>query len=847
MFPPGHHSDISGNIPAPVSTFIGRVNETAEVRNLLSERRLVTLTGPGGSGKTTLALHVATALQSQYPHGVWLVEFAPLKEPALVGQAVASALALPEHGQQTIDESLGLLLRRKTALLVFDNCEHLTGSIAHLTTSLLAGCPNIRILATSREPLGVPGEVVWTVPVLSLPMSQPWRSPDGARENLEALRRSEAVQLFVDRAKAASHSFTLSAENAQWVGLICRRLDGMPLAIELAAARLPALSTRQIAERLDDRFALLTSRLNVAPPRQRTLEATMAWSHDLLSADEQTLFRRLSVFSGGWTLAAAEAVGGGDGLARERVTDLLANLVDKSLVQVRRLHDEARFSFLETTREYAQAKLVAAGEDHVARKRHLDYFVGWAEGIAPHIVGPKQLEVVREFDTERANLRAAFDWSTGAGLDAASALRLTVALGRYFRVRSLPSEGRHQLSTALAMPGNQARTVLRAKGLIEYAFAAYLQSDFVAMGPLVEEALAIAQELGPEGRFLMAAALDALGEMKTEGPEFAEASAHLEEALAIFRELNDERGIAEMLMQISWSFMRAGQYERAEEQMDESVQRFRAYGEPRLLAMSLAGAGELAMRQGKLAKAQTLLEESLDQYGVNQDRWGVGATLGSLGWLALQQERVQDARAFLRRSIEVRLEIGERGGTAWCLERAAEAHMYEAATWPKAHRSPSYARAVTTWGAAAALRAPLNSSIDPADLPRYEQYLAELREELGDAAFEAAWREGESLPLDDAIEIALTPAVGPEGIAPSHTAASAAQRSTGLSPRELETAVLVAQGMTNREIADAMVVREKTIETYITRILNKLGFNSRVQIATWAVQAKLTDPSSDES
>ena len=364
-----------------MNAFIGRQNELAAVRQLLDAHRLLTLTGPGGCGKTRLALQAAGELTAAYRDGVWLIEFAALQEPALAPQTVAARLGLAERPGEDLLTTLQQHLQARHMLLLLDNCEHIVAACAQLSAALLAACPQVRLFATSREPLGVLGEVVWRVPPLSLPTPQPWRSPDSEAEALYACQQSEAIQLFVDRAAAAAPGFSLHAQNAGWVADICRRLDGQPLAIELAAARVRAFSVRQIAERLDDRFRLLVSGPRTAPPRQQTLQAALDWSYELLSDDEKTTLQRLAVFAGGWELEAAEAVCASPFDAGQTL-NALANLVDKSLVVVEKTPDGPRYHCLETVRQYAGHKLVASGIAAQARDQHLAYYVAWAESSA---------------------------------------------------------------------------------------------------------------------------------------------------------------------------------------------------------------------------------------------------------------------------------------------------------------------------------------------------------------------------------------------------------------------------------------------------------------------------------
>jgi predicted ATPase/DNA-binding CsgD family transcriptional regulator/uncharacterized protein HemY len=844
-----HDLDFPGNLPLPLSSFIGRKREITAVRRLLSEHRLLTLTGVGGSGKTRLALHVAGDLQPKYKHGVWLVEFGSLAEAKLVPQLVATILGVREQAGQLVTDSLISFLHSRNVLLVLDNCEHLAEACARLTTTLLETCPHVHILATSREPLRIPGEVVWIVPPLSLPERQPWQSPAGERESLSAYMKAEAFQLFVDRAVTASPTFSLNAENGPWVANICRRLDGLPLAIELAAAHLRFLSVRQIAEHLDDRFQLLSSSLRATPERHQTLKGALDWSYALLTDTEKKILNQLSVFANGWTLGAAKAVcNPGKGKQFEVMTSL-SNLVDKSLVVVKSSNGSKRYHLLETIRQYAQQKMLEGGDDndHANKNRHLAYFVQWAEAAALHLAGPEQLAWLEKFDIEHDNLRAAHEWSINSQENAQKGLRLAAACGHFWRLRGHLSEGRVRLASALEAAGAQEQTAARASALLWAANLAYLQSDYEASRLLAEEGLAINSELGPEGAAGVAKAHDLLGELATEVGDYESARVFLEDALNSYRKIGDRRGSADMLMQRGWAAMREGDFGRASALLNESLTLFRELGESAMLGIVLAGLGELAVRQGWYDQADELLEDSLALRRELGDQWGIAGSLGTLGWAALLQRDFTRTRDLLRQSLEIRLEISDKGGIAWCLEKLGEAAALEARKLPAAYRRQMRQRAVRILGAAAAVRKPLNSVIDPADKPHYDRMLLTLRRSLGVTAFDTAWEKGRQMALQEIIDSASAPALTASGVADLSNAQADKMKYGGLTPRERETAVLIAHGKSNREIAAEMTVRVKTIETYVTRILNKLGFDTRVQIATWALQIGLTESDTDNS
>jgi predicted ATPase len=429
------------NLPSELSSFVGREKELSEVKRLLADTRLLTLTGSGGCGKTRLALAAATDLLEEFEEGVWMVELAPLADPALVPQAVASTLGVREQPGRSPTETLSDYLSSKQVLLVLDNCEHLIEACAVLAEALLHSCPELRILATSREALGITGEVAWLVPSLSLPDLR--HLPE-----IESLPRYESARLFVERTTAVKPTFALTERNATAVAQVCYRLDGIPLAIELAAARAKVLSVEQISERLDDCFRLLAAGSRTAMPRHRTLHATMDWSHDLLPDEEQTLFRRLSVFAGGFTLEAAESVCAGKDLQRDEVLELLSHLVDKSLVVAWERDGEVRYRLLEMVRQYGREKLDESGEEAEVRRRHAAFFLGLAERVEPELQGPGQVERLDELERENGNLRVVMSWALSKG-EAGIAGRLGWVLWRYWFLHGHQGEGRRWMEVLL--------------------------------------------------------------------------------------------------------------------------------------------------------------------------------------------------------------------------------------------------------------------------------------------------------------------------------------------------------------------------------------------------------------
>ena len=816
------------NLPTPLSTFIGRERELAEVNKLLSSHRLVTLTGTGGSGKTRLSLKVAEGLLGEFRDGIWFVELASIFDHAYVPQTIASALNLQEKPGQPLMDAITKELSTRQLLLVLDNCEHLISACAQFAQLSLQKCAGLKILATSREVLGITGEASWIVPPLSLPSQQPWTNPSSGREAIHYYEEFESVQLFVDRAKAVDQEFRLTAENGPWVAEICRRLDGMPLAIELAAARVRDLSIQQIAQRLDERFRLLTTGSRTAPPRQQTLLSTLEWSYALLLPKEQQVLQRLSVFAGGATLQAAETVCAGDGIELAEVIDVLFRLVSKSLV----ISDKPepgvarflpRYRLLETIRQYALDRLADSGKKDEIKNRHLEYFIRWAQMAESHLIGAEYIPWLESYETEHDNLRAALEWCLVDSGRAEVGLQLVLACARFWRIRGYMSEGRAHISAALSQAEKQKKTRLYARALFWEASLAYLQSDYPATRLRGEESLALWRELQPVDKSGLADTLDVLGELATEEGDYANAPLLLEEALELFRELEDPRGIGDMLMQLGWSYMRMGEYDKVAPRMEEALALFREIGQRSLVGFILAGLGELAIRQGQYERATRFLEESLAIREQHGHKWGIGTSLGSLGWIALRRGDFQRTKEMLAESLAIRMEINDKGGIAWCLEKLAEAN----------YEQSRFQEAAKLFGHAEAVRAPIGSVIDLADQPDYTRMVAALRAALGETTFTALWSEGASMPLEAIVDLALS------DTEPSAAAQTERERLGGLTAREREVAALIAQGKSNREIAESMTVGVKTVETYVTRILNKLGFYSRVQIATWAVEKGL--------
>jgi predicted ATPase/class 3 adenylate cyclase len=758
-FPPLKSLNVlPNNLPVQLTSFIGREKEIEEVKRSLSATRLLTLTGAGGCGKTRLALQVASDLLEEYRDGVWLVELAALSDPALVPQAVASVLSLREEpgylpageGSPAAIPILSRLsdhLRPKRMLIVLDNCEHLVEACASLAEGLLRACPNLRILATSREALGISGERAWSVPSLSL--LDPKMFPSLAKDIMAStLTQYESVRLFIDRAVSALPTFTVTNRNAPAVAQICHRLDGIPLAIELAAARVKVLSAEQIALRLDDRFRLLTGGSRTALPRQQTLRATIDWSYNLLPEPERVLLRRLSAFVGGWTLPAAEAVcgdtmppragAGGEG----DVLDLLTQLVNKSLVAVEEHGAEARYRLLETVRQYSLERLIESGEAEGLRGRHRDWYLSLAERAEPELVGRDRGAWLDRLEAEHDNLRAALEWSLGSE-GAEEGLRLAGALWRFWFVRGFLSEGRKWLEGAIVRRSGELASV-RVKALNGAGALAMGQGDQGRAKVLFEESLSLSRELGDsEGTSY---SLRLLGLVAQNEGGYGRATTLFEESLTLRRELQDKWGIAHLLRLLGGVAEYQGDYGRAKALLEDSLAIFRELGDKEGTSHSLRLLGLVAQNDGDYGRAKVLFEESLSLLREIEDKWGIAHSLRLLGSVAQSEGDYPRAAELYKESLILGSELGDKEGIARCLEGLG---AVAGAEGPLEH-------AVRLYGAAEALREAIDAPLQPSHRSEHDRDVAALRAGLGEEEFTEAWAQGRAMQLKQAIDYALT-------------------------------------------------------------------------------------------
>jgi non-specific serine/threonine protein kinase len=763
----------TNNLPLSLTSFVGRISEVAEVKRLCSESRLVTLTGVGGIGKTRLAVQVAGELTPSFRDGTWVVELAPVSDPSQVPQTLAAALGVREQPGLPIADSLIAYLERRHLLLLLDNCEQVVEGSAKLVYGVLRNCPDLRILATSREPFGIAGEATWRVPSLALP--DPERPPP-----VHHTSDYGALTLFADRAATVLGSFELTDTNWPLVVQICQRLDGIPLAIELAAAKLRALSLEQIASRLNDRFGLLTGGYRTALPRQQTLEATIDWSYDLLPASQQGVLRRLSVFANGFNLGAAESVCATSPDERSEVLAALTGLIDKSLLLRSTSNEEARYTVLETIGQYASRKLVAASESASARQRHHDWFVELAEQGETQLRGPRQKDWFARLETERENLRAAAAWSLE--FHQAECLRLPVAMGYFWLAQGLLTEGREQLAHALARSADSSPT-LRAKAMASLCDLVMMQGDFPYSSDLARESLEISRRV--QDAHGMGQALLGLGFISIMQDEYEPALAYLEQSLALFRETGDDwycRTVLSALARVAWV---TGRYVTARVLRADALSLSRKMGDQIAIGEDLLNLGIVELSDGEPGLAATLLEESLATFKHADNKPGGAKTLHQLGIAARAEKQYVKATSFLEESLTVLHDVDDKALTSYCLHelgivalrlgdaKAATENLSKSLIlawqmkdkWAIAKSLEAFAalanlekdsfRAAKLLGAAGSLRAFIGAPVEPFERDAYEALVASVRTGSGEADRAKAWAEGRAITVDESVALAL--------------------------------------------------------------------------------------------
>jgi dihydropteroate synthase len=772
----------AGNLPAELTSFVGRRSETTEIKRLLRESRLVTLTGMGGTGKTRLSLHVADEFQRAFPDGVWLVELAALDDGALLPQTVAQTLGLHDRSVRWPTSALAESLADKHMLLVMDNCEHLRDGCAILTEALLRAAPGLRVLATSRQPLGLTGEHIFRVPTLSLPDA-------GRLPRLESLNQYEAVNLFVDRARAVQPDFSLTEGNAGSVISVCQRLDGLPLAIELTAVRLRALSIREVAERIEDRFGLLTAGSPGALPRHQTLRALIDWSSDLCTDEERTLWARLSVFSGGFTLVAAEAVGGDEETEPSTLLDALSGLVDKSLVIAEERHGHVRYRMLDTIRAYGRDRLRHFGLESEVGDRHRAYFVELVEEACRRWFGPDQENVLSATLVEHGNIRAALDFMLREPRSTPSGVKMAGALWFLWLATGLTSEGRRWLERLLdadSTPG-----AARARALWVCAYLCVIQSDIPAAEALIEECRALAETIAdPES---MAWVEQLSGMVAMSRGQLREAQVHLEQGLARHQGHGNSTGVLDATFYLA----------------------------------------AVCALHGRANQSGQLCEEALKLCDAHGERWLKSYLLWDVGLAAWQLGDSKRAAAAGREALELAKVFNEQWAIAFCIEILA---------WT-AHAGLEHKRAAQLLGCADAIWRRIGAPLFGIRhlIRQHDQCVEGVRRKLGEDAYDAEFRTGTCLGSDQAVRYSL----GERGTrARTRTGSVAAGV---LTPRELEVAGLVAEGLSNKAIAAKLVIAQRTAEAHVEHILEKLGFSSRSQIAAWVAEERAAAPAAHDA
>ena len=761
-----------GNLPVELTSFVGRRQGLAELKHALASTRLLTLTGAGGVGKTKLALRAGRESARQYPDGVWLVELAPIQEPELVVQAVFTALGLQDRSSRWAVSTLSDYLADKRLLLILDNCEHVHDAAAILAGTVLRACPDLRILATSRQALGVTGEVVVDVPTLAL--------PEDGETSPEALLRSDAVALFVERASVVQHGFAVDAANAAAILSVCTHLDGIPLALELAAVRLNALGLDALDRGLSARLGALGTGDRSAAPRQQTLEGAIDWSYQLLSDHERLLWARLSVFAGGFELDAAQAVCAGEGLEAEDIPDLVGSLVEKSVLKRRQGGTADRFRLLEPLRQFGLERLREAGAERRLRARHRDWVGELARAVAAE--DGHQVELFRRVRTERANLWAAIDFCLGDPSEAERGVGICSDLCAYWSAQGPISDIRRVIGALLeSVP---AATRPRARALRTAGFLTYVQNDYTLAGQMCAEATAVGRAIGDAD--VVARSLALLSLVSWAEGRSDDAAAFADEALNLARSMHLRAATLHALDARGYAFLGQGDFDAAIAVAGEGVDLSEELGETwiraimfRLLARASLGRGDL-----------------------------------------------DEAAGFAQRSIAIERELDNRTGLAQTIALLASIEMTRG----------SAPRTATLLGASEAIFESIPSALTEPYRDAQRRAADDARHALGEAPYLTAYEAGLAMTRDEAVAYAV------DARRPAARPAAPSVSDGPLSRREMEVAGLVADGATNAQVAARLFISERTVESHLASIFNKLGVDTRLQVARWFASTQVTEP-----
>ena len=786
-FPPLRSLDsFPNNLPIQLTRFVGREPEMEAIRNLLTAHSLITLLGPGGTGKTRLSMQVGADMLERFPDGVWLIELAALSDPTLVAQAVASVIGAKEAAGCSLTQTLVETLKPRATLLILDNCEHLIASCARFAQTLLQSCPHLQILASSRESLNIPGENLYRVPSLRLPDPK-------KRHTLASLSQFEAVQLFVDRAVCIQSAFAVTNQNAPALAQLCSRLDGIPLAIELAAARIRSLSVEEINAKLDNCFRLLTGGSRTALPRQQTLRALIDWSYDMLAEPEKTLLRRLSVFAGGWFREAAAFIGAGEEGEDWEVLDLLTELSDKSLVVAEQEGEHTRYRLLETIRQYARDRLTESGEAETIRRQHHAWFARVVEETSTRLAGAEQQAALDTLEKEHDNLRAALEWAIAK--DADTALPMAATMGTFWYLGGYLREGREQLERALAIRPTEQTPANQVEACFQIGRLGVEQSDFQFARPYLERCVTLARQTGNKRR--AASALNSLGIITLQQGEYAPARSLFEESLLLHRSLGNMTGIASALSNLGYLVQDQGDYAAAIALEEESRAISEKLGDKRGVANALINLGSTLYFSGEIDKARVLTEQSLAIGQELNDEWYCAYSLYNMAMILKHQGDYARARQLAEESLAILRSIGDIGETALalallgeisCVERdtisarslfeeslalqqqlgqknqcvvllesfaALAVAMLEKSTSSETTR-PKALQATRLLGAAEAHRTLLGMPLHPIAQPAYAAGVKTLQSLIVPEDFAAAWAGGKAMTLEQAIACALS-------------------------------------------------------------------------------------------
>lgn len=817
------------NIPIQLTSFIGREGDLAEVERLLSEARLVTLTGPGGCGKTRLAIQVAKKISKEYDDDVWWVDLASILDPALVPQQVVLALGLRPIADQPILESLISFVHPKHMLLVLDNCEHLNDACAQLAWQLLIAAPELRILATSREALEIEGEILHPLSGLAWPVFNRETRLNGHNHlDLEAITNYDAVKLFVERARSISPGFTLMPENVPAVVEICQRLDGLPLALELASARVNVLTVQEIAAYLHDHLSLLTSsKRRGFEPRHHTLKAAIDWSYALLTAEERTLLNRLAVFIASCSLETAEDICSGGRILPEQMLDLLSSLVDKSLIMAETSGKApARYCLLETIHAYALEKLHEAGEAPLLHDRHLDFFLAQAEEAMP-----KQFEAYQQLwlnwlEAEHDNLRAALSWALESKRIEAG-LRLASALTYFWEIHSYVQEGLSWMERLLAEADDRVSLKVHVDALVFATFQYMLLGNAQAATSHARQAVELAEAAGEASNPILSFAMDGLASAAKTAGDFHTAFNIIEKNIRFYRQSGPSFYLGMSLMSQGENAIQLGYYEIARERLDESLALARQDGDAYRMAHTLNTLGDLSRLEQNYVESARVYESGaalLGELGAQRD---LASLLSNLGYVWLHQGDVERAHSLFSESMTIHQAQQNKPGMIECLIGFAATAVVNGQP----------AAGIRLLAAAAAISSQPSASKWKATQMEFDQYFCLARDRLGEADFEAEQAAGAALSLEQAVGYAQQLRITVE------SAKQADERKESFTKRECEVAALIGRGKTNREIAQDLVLSRRTVEKHAANILSKLELTNRAQIVRWSIDQGLVQAS----